>query len=248
MDPSAVLELNAFVPAKNFDLCKQFYSYIGFEMTWSSGEIAKFKVGTFTFLLQKFYVQQHAENFMMNLWWRMRIVGGRTSSASGFARSIRTSCSSRRRCSRGAFASYTSRIRRACCGTSRIVRAHDGTASKSGRASHDEWESAMATIPRTARTCPKGHRFQKSSDCPVCPICEAERKPTDGFLSELNAPARRALERAGITTLTKLARYTENEILQLHGMGPATMPKLRASLRRERRSFRPPRKRGTGKA
>ncbi len=76
MDPSSVLELNAFVPAKNMDLCKRFYSDIGFEMTWSSGEIAKFKVGTFTFLLQKFYVQQHAENFMMNLmvedadrWW-----------------------------------------------------------------------------------------------------------------------------------------------------------------------------------
>lgn len=76
MDPSPVLELNAFVPAKNFDLCKQFYSDIGFELIWSNGDIAKFKIGAFTFLLQRFYVQQHSENFMMNVmvedadrWW-----------------------------------------------------------------------------------------------------------------------------------------------------------------------------------
>jgi hypothetical protein len=27
------------------------------------------------------------------------------------------------------------------------------------------------------KTCNKGHRFYKSSDCPVCLICEEERKP-----------------------------------------------------------------------
>jgi hypothetical protein len=76
VDPSPVLELNAFVPAKDFDLSKQFYSDIGFDLTWSNDDIAGFKIGSFSFLLQKFHVQQHSENFMMSLrvedadrWW-----------------------------------------------------------------------------------------------------------------------------------------------------------------------------------
>ena len=76
MDPSPVLELNAFVPAKDFNVSKQFYSEIGFELAWGNDEIAKFQIGSFSFLLQDFHVQQHAENFMMSLvvedadrWW-----------------------------------------------------------------------------------------------------------------------------------------------------------------------------------
>jgi uncharacterized glyoxalase superfamily protein PhnB len=76
MDPSPILELNAFVPSKDFSLSKQFYSDIGFELDWSSDDIARFKIGPFSFLLQKFHVQQHSENFMMSLmvedadlWW-----------------------------------------------------------------------------------------------------------------------------------------------------------------------------------
>jgi uncharacterized glyoxalase superfamily protein PhnB len=76
MNPSPVLELNAFVPAKDFDLSKQFYLDIGFDLVWSNDNIAGFKVGSFTFLLQKFHIQQHSENFMMSLrvedadrWW-----------------------------------------------------------------------------------------------------------------------------------------------------------------------------------
>jgi len=52
--------------------------------------------------------------------------------------------------------------------------------------------------------CREGHKFFKSSDCPTCPICEAERKPKDSFLSLLAAPARRALERENIKTLESL--------------------------------------------
>ena len=76
MDPSKVLELNAFVPARDFDLSKRFYSDLGFTLVWGNDEIAQFKIGAFTFLLQKFHVQAHAENFMMGLmvedadaWW-----------------------------------------------------------------------------------------------------------------------------------------------------------------------------------
>ena len=80
------------------------------------------------------------------------------------------------------------------------------------------------------KVCWKGHRFNKSSDCPTCPICEKERKTQTGFLSELSAPARRAFENAGINALTDLATYSEKEILSLHGIGPASLPTLRKAL------------------
>lgn len=88
------------------------------------------------------------------------------------------------------------------------------------------------------RICKYGHRYYKSSDCPTCPICEQERKPGEGFLSLLSAPARRALEHAGIKTLEQLGTQTEGEILKLHGMGPASMPKLRKALASSGLSFR----------
>ena len=78
----------------------------------------------------------------------------------------------------------------------------------------------------TLRTCPKGHQYYKSSDCPTCPICEEERKPKTGLLVTLSAPARRALENKGITTEEQLSEFTEKQILALHGMGPSTIPKL----------------------
>lgn len=87
------------------------------------------------------------------------------------------------------------------------------------------------------RICKNGHKFSKISDCPVCPICEEERKPDDHFLSLLGAPARRALEREGITTLEKLSTFSEKEILTLHGMGKSTIPKLRKFLFENKMSF-----------
>lgn len=80
------------------------------------------------------------------------------------------------------------------------------------------------------RTCDKGHIYSKTSDCPTCPVCERERKPEDNFLGKISAPARRALERENILTLEKLSRFSEGEILQLHGMGKSTIPKLRFML------------------
>jgi len=88
------------------------------------------------------------------------------------------------------------------------------------------------------KTCAKGHQYYKTSDCPTCPICEAERRPKDGFLSVLSAPARRALENKGITTLRQLSKFSEEEILNLHGMGPASIPKLWNALQGEKLSFR----------
>lgn len=88
------------------------------------------------------------------------------------------------------------------------------------------------------RTCANGHKYHKTTDCPTCPRCEAERKPESGFLSVVAAPARRALEREGITTLQKLSRYSEADLLQFHGMGPSTIPKLRSALKQAGLAFR----------
>ncbi len=43
-------------------------------------------------------------------------------------------------------------------------------------------------------------------------------------------PAQRALRNAGIETLEQLSEYSENEILQFHGMGKSSIPKLKNSL------------------
>ena len=59
-----------------------------------------------------------------------------------------------------------------------------------------------------------------------------------GFLATLAAPARRALEREGITTARKLSQWTERDIRQLHGMGPSTIPKLRAALKQAGLKFK----------
>lgn len=83
---------------------------------------------------------------------------------------------------------------------------------------------------KSLRICNKGHRYYKSNDCPVCPVCEAAINPADGFLATFSTPARRALEREQITSEEKLPQYTEKQILQLHGMGKASLPKLKQLL------------------
>src|SRR4051812_23882658 len=96
----------------------------------------------------------------------------------------------------------------------------------------------MTILEKNLKTCNKGHKYYKGSDCPTCPTCEQERKPDKGFLSLLSAPARRALENNGVTSLQGLSKYSEKEILKFHGMGPASLPKLRSSLEQNGLSFR----------
>lgn len=87
------------------------------------------------------------------------------------------------------------------------------------------------------KTCENGHKFYKSSDCSTCPTCEEKRKPKDDFLSLFAAPARRALENNGITTLEQLSKFSEKEILNFHGMGKSTIPKLEKLLSDKQLSF-----------
>ncbi len=81
MESTKVLDLKAFVPAKDLEKSRRFYVDLGFTEKWHNDQVAEFEVGGFRFLLQKFYVKDHAGNFMMQLhvedadaWWQ-RISG-----------------------------------------------------------------------------------------------------------------------------------------------------------------------------
>ena len=60
---------------------------------------------------------------------------------------------------------------------------------------------------------------------------------TKDDLPKISAPAQRALTAAGITTLKQLTAVTEAELLQLHGMGPNAIGKLRDALQANGLSF-----------
>jgi uncharacterized glyoxalase superfamily protein PhnB len=77
MGDMTVVEIKAFVPARDFPLSKQFYQDLGFTIVWSSDDLAYVRHGDAGFLLQNFYVAEHAGNFMMHLlvedvdaWWQ----------------------------------------------------------------------------------------------------------------------------------------------------------------------------------
>ena len=96
----------------------------------------------------------------------------------------------------------------------------------------------MTESEGNVRTCENGHTFEKTSMCPTCPICEAERAPETGFLSTLSAPARGALKQEGIETVRKLSQHSEAEILDLHGVGPASLPALHEALEEQGLDFK----------
>ncbi len=77
MSTEPVIDLKAFVPAEDFALSMQFYADLGFHTQWANDQAAELRIGSFGFLLQNFYVQKHAGNFMMHLmvengdvWWQ----------------------------------------------------------------------------------------------------------------------------------------------------------------------------------
>ncbi len=72
-----VTEIKAFVPAKDFEVSKQFYKDLGFTMASEGGGVAYFHFGHVSFLLQDFCADGLAENFMMHIlvedldaWWK----------------------------------------------------------------------------------------------------------------------------------------------------------------------------------
>jgi hypothetical protein len=62
-----VVEIKAFVPARDFELSKQFYRDIGFTMASEGGGVAYFHFEAASFLLQDFCADSFAEHFMMHL-------------------------------------------------------------------------------------------------------------------------------------------------------------------------------------
>jgi catechol 2,3-dioxygenase-like lactoylglutathione lyase family enzyme len=77
MSALAIEEIKAYVPARDFARSKQFYQDLGFTIVWSSDDLAYVRHGNASFLLQNFYVEAHAGNFMMHMlvedldaWWR----------------------------------------------------------------------------------------------------------------------------------------------------------------------------------
>jgi hypothetical protein len=72
----STIEIKAFVPAKDFELSKRFYKDLGFDLAWEDEHLAEFRHGEARFLLQNFFNEAHAANFMMHLlvedvdaWW-----------------------------------------------------------------------------------------------------------------------------------------------------------------------------------
>jgi hypothetical protein len=63
MAPS-IKSLKVYVPAKDFDLSKRFYTALGFTMSEGFGGTADFELNGFHFRLQDYYVKDWAENFM----------------------------------------------------------------------------------------------------------------------------------------------------------------------------------------
>jgi uncharacterized glyoxalase superfamily protein PhnB len=76
MSRPSVNAIVAFIPSKDFDKSKSFYLDLGFEQTWGDEGGCGFRIDGHNFILQNFYVKDHAENFMMqlmvddvNAWW-----------------------------------------------------------------------------------------------------------------------------------------------------------------------------------
>ena len=74
--PSGGEAARPFLPAKDFETSKAFYEALGFTKLLDVPEVAIFSIGASAFLLQRYYQQAWAENFMMQLmvddldaWW-----------------------------------------------------------------------------------------------------------------------------------------------------------------------------------
>ncbi len=64
-----------------------------------------------------------------------------------------------------------------------------------------------------------------------------EMKLTSVF-EKISAPATRALENAKIKNLKDLSKWTEKELMSLHGIGPSAIPVLRKALKESKLSFK----------
>ena len=61
------IEAKPFVPASDFERAKQFCSAVGFEIPWSSEDLAYVRLREAAFLLQAFNQPAFIRNFQMHL-------------------------------------------------------------------------------------------------------------------------------------------------------------------------------------
>lgn len=59
--------LRTFVPSKDFETSKRFYKELGFELLWQNDELCEIGSKEYNFFLQKYYVEEWANNFMLQL-------------------------------------------------------------------------------------------------------------------------------------------------------------------------------------
>ncbi len=90
------------------------------------------------------------------------------------------------------------------------------------------------------KICKNGHTFEKTSDCPVCPICSSEELKTifeEGF-PKIGAPASRALAGIGVKKLSDLTRFSKKQLIELHGFGPKALRILTEAIAKSKLSFK----------
>jgi hypothetical protein len=71
-----VRSMRPLVPAKDFETSRRFYIDLGFRPETLADNLVEMHLGTYSFILQGYYVQQWADNFVMHmlvsdlsLWW-----------------------------------------------------------------------------------------------------------------------------------------------------------------------------------
>ncbi len=74
--PAGTETVRPFMPAKDFAISKRFYEALGFEKVLDGEEVAIFNAGSGGFILQRYFQEEWASNFMMQLmvddldaWW-----------------------------------------------------------------------------------------------------------------------------------------------------------------------------------
>ncbi|CUQ67871.1 VOC family protein [Candidatus Nitrospira inopinata] len=72
--PLSITSLKPYVPSKDFELSKRFYTALGFTPSEGWGGTADFSLNGHTFRLQNYYVQDWANNFMFVIGtWLFRV-------------------------------------------------------------------------------------------------------------------------------------------------------------------------------
>lgn len=73
---ATVRSMRPFVPARDIVVSEKFYADLGFTVTALGGKLFDIRLGNQAFLLQNYYVEEWASNFMMHLmvdnlerWW-----------------------------------------------------------------------------------------------------------------------------------------------------------------------------------